>query len=629
MTLDELKIKVNEVNNKINVEYLEKPGVVFCKKFLEKNKCNSIEQFLEIDLYEACKCLYYILNNGNKTIEESCDFIDSISQHFKSLDSYEFSMTSEMLSYLSCYDNYDLILEYLQENNPIKACKILNSLHYIDENGDLSNKELATKNKDFHNLLIQFRRFKSYFNIVDLLIDVKYNPEIISYIMSLIYTHKEMSEDKEGYLRTLEKNLLIKADSSAAKKMLKDYFKKHYKTKNIISLVDKINAFVVKEDFEKNNHDRLVAREIQSNNQAFDMLLKESKNDEIKDARTIVKRIKDEKLKNMFLQYIYEHNMKYYKVLDKNLEKTRENSITKYLEELNKYRIILDANEVQELMKNDIADFKKIISIINKYSLREKDIITILRTTNLEIVNKIDNYVRDGILNINFVRETPQLFDPSTGILDVIDNNVNLLVANSINPKLFINSLEILLYGLDDQLAINIKILDDYNLKGSLKTTDNYLFLLNSKLVEKIDRLIELGYGDYLKEDLNILNSRNLKRLEILKAINIPVNSIESLRDIITCDRFIINDEDLDEFIPDVLSYKDKIKLKCSLNDLEKYRVDDWSYSINGIIISSNKVKRLLEEGYDIYDALFYNTLLSEDEYSQITENIKQYRYEM
>ena len=53
------------------------------------------------------------------------------------------------------------------------------------------------------------------------------------------------------------------------------------------------------------------------------------------------------------------------------------------------------------------------------------------------------------------------------------------------------------------------------------------------------------------------------------------------------------------------------------------------SYSINGIIISSNKVKRLLEQGYDIYDALFYNTLLSEDEYSQITENIKQYRYEM
>ena len=267
--------------------------------------------------------------------------------------------------------------------------------------------------------------------------------------------------------------------------------------------------------------------------------------------------------------------------------------------------------------------------IINRYSLRENEIITILKTTNLEIVNKIDNYIRDGILNINFVRETIQLFDPSTGILDVIDNNVNLLVTNSINPKLFINSLEILLYGLDDQLANNIKILDDYNLKGSLKTTDNYLFLLSSKLVDKIDRLIELGYGDYLKEDLNILNSRKLKRLEILKAINIPVNSIESLRDIITRDRFIINDEDLDEFIPDVLSYKDKIKLKCSLNDLEKYRVDDRSYSINGIIISSNKVKRLLEEGYDIYDALFYNTLLSEDEYSKITENIKQYRYEM
>lgn len=629
MTLDELKIKVDEVNNKINVEYIDEPGVKFCKKFLEKNKCNSIEQFLEMDLYEACKCLYFILNNGKKTIEESCEFIDSISQHFKSLDYYEFSMISEMLTYLSCYKNYDLILEFLQEENSIKSVKLLKQLSYMDENGNLSSKELATKNNDFHNLLRQLKKFKGYFNIVGLLNDIKYNPEVISYIMSLIYTHKEMQEDKKGYLRKLERKLSIKSDSSTAKKMLRNYFKSHYKIKSIISLIDKINAFVVKEEYERKNHERLVAREIQSNNQAFDMLLKESKNDEIKDARTIVKRIKDEKLKNMFLQYIYEHNMKYYKVLDKNLEKTRENSITKYLEELNKYRIIIDAREVQELMGNSITDFKKILSIINKYSLRENDIIMILKTTNLDIVNKIDNYVRDGILNINFVRETPRLFDPSTGILDVIDNNVNLLVANYINPKLFINSLEILLYDLGDELVNNIKILDDYNLKGSLKTTDNYLFLLNSKLADKIDRIIELGYGDYLEEDLNILNSRNLKRLEILKAINIPIDNIDSLRDVINSDRFIINDDDLDEYIPNVLSYKDKIKLKCRLGDLEKYRVDDKSYFINGIIISSNKVKRLLEEGYDIYDALFYNTLLSEDEYSQITDSIKQYRYEM
>ena len=629
MTLDELKIKVNEFNDKINVEYLENPGVVFCKRFLEKNNYTSAEKFLEMDLYGACKCLYYILNNGNKTIEESCEFIDSISQHFKNIDFYEFSLISEMLSYLSCYDNYDLILEYLNENNPLKAGKLLKQLDYIDENGFLTNEEFSIKNKDFHNLLIQLRRFKDYFNIVDLLIDVKDNPEVISYIMSLIYTHKEMQEDKKGYLRTVERNLSIKSDSSTAKKMLRNYFKSHYKIKDIISLIDKISGFVVKEEYERKNHERIVAREIQSNNQAFDMLAKETINEEIKDARTIVKRIKDEKLKNLFLKYIYEHNLKYYKVLDEKLEKARENSTTKYLEELRKYRIIIGASEVQELMKNDISDFKKIMLIINRYSLRENEIIAILKTTNLEIVKKIDNYIRDGILNINFVRETSQLFDPSTGILDVIDNNVNLLVNNSINPKLFINSLEILLYGLGDELANNIKILDDYNLKGSLKTTGNYLFLLNSKLVDKIDRLIELGYGDYLKEDLNLLNSRKLKRLELLKTINIPVDSIESLRDIINRDRFIISDDNLDEFIPDVLSYKDKIKLKCSLNDLEKYRVDDMSYSINGIIISSNKVKRLLEQGYDIYDALFYNTLLSEDEYSQITENIKQYRYEM
>lgn len=630
MTLDEIKRKVEERNKSINVEYEEDEGLDYCKRVLQNNDYSSIEKFLESNVYDACKCLYYICNEGKKSMEESRLFIDPVSEYFMDLDESEFRLFYDMLFYLAGFNKIDKIVEYLEEDNNFKAGKTLKKFNFVDPRSNLSPEEQESKNKDHYALLKELRRInKAECNIVGLFEETYENPEIISLILGLISVQKRMQQEKEAFLDAIERKFSIKRGTSASRKYLKDYFKNTYKTKSIISDIDKISEFVTKEEYNRKNHEKLVDREIKSNEQAFNMLTKESQNDEIKDAKSIVKRVKDEELKNMFLNYIYEHNMKYYVELNQKLELTRENSVAKYLDELKRYRIVIDANEVRELMKNSLADFKEILLIINRYVFEEADVLRILKTTNLELVKKIDDYVKDGIININFVKDNILIFDVNSKIINTIDGNVNLLARNGINPKLFINSLEILLCEDNTDLVNNIKLLDDYQLKGSLKTTDNYLFLLDPKLADKIDKLIELGFVNYLDIDLNLLNSCNLKRLEVLKAMNIPITSIEELRDILNRDKFIMNDSELDEYIPNVVSYKDKLKLNCSLEDLENYRLDDRTYSFNGVLISSNKVKRLIDNGYDVYEAIFHNTLLSEDEYKLITEDIKGYCYKI
>ena len=128
-----------------------------------------------------------------------------------------------------------------------------------------------------------------------------------------------------------------------------------------------------------------------------------------------------------------------------------------------------------------------------------------------------------------------------------------------------------------------------------------------------------------MEGDLGLINSNNIKRLELLKLMNIPINDINELREVLFGQKFIINDYELDGYISNVLPYKKKKELSCSLEDLEKNRVDKRTYSLGGVLISSEKVNRLINEGYDMYDAITYGLLLTEDEFNTMFGNMKQF----
>ena len=316
--------------------------------------------------------------------------------------------------------------------------------------------------------------------------------------------------------------------------------------------------------------------------------------------------------------------MEYYVDLDERLQRYRGNTSTAYLDELSKHNIVVDSNEVKDFMFNNLDDFKKILNITSRYSLPEKDLVRVLKVTNIELVLKIDEYIKRGMLSLAFIRNNLDIYDINHTKIDVIDNNINALNNYGVNPQLFINYPSVLL---DETgiLSTNIELLIKYNLKSSLRTTDNFLFILDNNLAYKIDKFIELGYSSYLEGDLGLINSNNIKRLELLKLMNIPINDINELREVLFGQKFIINDYELDGYISNVLPYKKKKELSCSLEDLEKNRVDKRTYSLGGVLISSEKVNRLINEGYDMYDAITYGLLLTEDEFNTMFGNMKQF----
>ena len=149
---------------------------------------------------------------------------------------------------------------------------------------------------------------------------------------------------------------------------------------------------------------------------------------------------------------------------------------------------------------------------------------------------------------------------------------------------------------------------------------------MNYSFEERIDKYIELGYMGYLEKDLGLLNY-DPKRLELLGSMNIPIDNIEELKDVLTSDKFIVPDNNIDSYIPNALVYKEKVKLTDNISDLDCFLINPYSYKIGNRVISYNKVMRLIDEGYDTYDALFYNMNLSDSDYDSIINGLKPYTY--
>ena len=85
---------------------------------------------------------------------------------------------------------------------------------------------------------------------------------------------------------------------------------------------------------------------------------------------------------------------------------------------------------------------------------------------------------------------------------------------------------------------------------------------------------------------------------------------------------FFVDDDNIDSYIPSVVSLKEKKALSVNTKDLEKYRSSLRVYRINDTLVSVNKVNRLLGDCYDMYDAILYNMNLSNDEYENVISTL-------
>lgn len=622
MELNDVIKTVEDRNKKINYEYTHDEGYEFCKQFLDKNNTSNIDGFMDMDIYEACKCLRYLYTKGKYSLESCCKLIDSCKKYLDELDIENFESFSDMVFRFSSMGKLDDVLDYLREENNLVAKSKLHSFDFDDLFPSCDEELRKDRNKWYHKLLREMRETQNEVDLAGLIEEARDNSDYLAVAMGLIEAQKRMKVDKTRFLQVFDETLPRNPNSTYAKKCLATFYKDNYKIKQMLSELEIIGKFVQDESYAETNHNNSVSKEMDANNRALDALKENSKNEEITNARSIVKKVRDADVKRSFLKYIYEHNLKYYEELNDQLDEIRKNTSTEYLNELANYKIIVSVDVVKQFMYNKFEDFKEILKIISKLPINENQILSILRFTNIEMVNKIDEYIKDGFLSLELVCNNISIFDPNCNIISTIDKNIELLSKYGLNPKLFVDLPDILLSS-DDVLEKNIKYLEMYEFKGSIKTTNDYHFLLDVNMVDKMDRLIELGYATLLEKDLGLLNSPHLKRFELVDEMDISVTNLDSLRDILFNDSFVVNDDDLDSYLYNVLDYKEKFEFPYDISYLERNRFDKRRYLLNGFSISSNKVKRLLDEGYDMYDAIFHNVIMNCDEYDSLKCKLK------
>ena len=85
---------------------------------------------------------------------------------------------------------------------------------------------------------------------------------------------------------------------------------------------------------------------------------------------------------------------------------------------------------------------------------------------------------------------------------------------------------------------------------GQLVTTNNYSFLEQDDLMQKIDFTLELGLEPFLEENLGLLNYDYVifQRIRILQGLNIEVSK-EELEQVLKADRFIVSDEEINKYL--------------------------------------------------------------------------------
>ena len=273
-------------------------------------------------------------------------------------------------------------------------------------------------------------------------------------------------------------------------------------------------------------------------------------------------------------------------------------------------------------MSNSLEDVETMLKIITKFNINTEQIIKILKNSNVKIVLQIKDYLEKGYLSLDFLTDNIDIFYKNSSKYQIYNTNLETITSYGINPSIFFDSIE-MLFIYPNLLKDNIELLSKYNLLNSLKTTDNYYFLRDKDLVLKIDKIIELGYEDYLEEDLNILNSDKLLRIEALKYFEMNIDNKQEFDSILNSKKFFIEDELLKDYIPNKVNLKDE---SYDVN-LEDYRNTNRTYKIGNTIISSNKVKRLLKNGYGMHDAIFSELCLSLEDYNEVINNLKGYEY--
>ena len=668
MTRKEIEELVNERNKELSIPYIPEDPFKRCENFLEKNPYTSINDFLKIDIWKMINCLYTIENPEN--VKETDKLISLIEDFFEELEQDDIVTVMESLTLLHNAEVLPITIDYLESTDFFEERKILKELKEIlykkigekeydeetikrlgEDFGDDRFSKLISQGKGMTNENLRedflkkatglvYEELKEKMDILKNGTEKEDMEKLIALInlaiidgytlgevIALKVAHKNMNEDKAELLNELSdmekeqgKKLRQKDKNREVYRQLKESYKLDY----IKSQYTRITKFVQEELSEIRRKQKASNKEISGYKQALTTLDRALTQEEIRNPQSIINTATKEEIKKAILKLIYEHNMEYYEKLEEELTELSKNTKNHYIALLNEYNIKISESDLHKVMINKVSDLKVILKVLKMIEINE-NIVEILKNTNITTVNRIKDLMENGYISKKYIIKNPDIFTLESEKLDKLENGILIVNSFNINPGIFSKNPEILIDN-QENLVRNLEILKSYNLIKSLKKAEDFTFLMQSNIEIKIDKFLELGYEKYLEDDISLLKTNNIKRLEVLKALNMDAQSKEELERVLTSDKFFIKDDSLDEYIPDIVKYKEHVDIPNI--DLVSFRKTKRTYEIGSNLFSIKKIQRQLGMGNDIHTSLFYNTNLSEEDYNSVLKALDCYKIE-
>ncbi len=602
---DNLQAKLNEPNEESD----------FFREFSSKLSLNVMNNLVRFDILDFIKARF-LASIKDKNYEE----ISAVIEEIRPL----FNFQMKPIAFFNLFENIANLIVSVEKDDLLNIIK---------------NKKRKKLNKDDKKRVLTIENIQKNANInIENFIRLCYDQiEIVANTIELMValykfkeTHEYFSQIKAGALSSEVKKQLKKAE--------KEFFEYEYNTKSIEKVIRDIREYSDKVISEEETKKKKISKSFMNYTYTENWIRKIKNGQEITSIPSKVMQLDDEELKKQILEKVYNNNMSIYTQIEKKYNDLSSNSYNRYSLLLGQYGIDISKYNID--IKNDINIVKKMLKLISSLDIKNPyKIVEIINTSKLEIVESINNLVKKGYIDNEYVNNNINIF---SGSYTALISNIEEFKKEGLSLS-SISKLKDSLCEDSDTIQRNIAVLKEYGLFSSLGDCSSASFLNIEQLEQKIDKLLELGMEQFLKDDLSLLNYENSLYDKILLAykLNIPIEDTNSLHNILSSP-FVVSDDDIDTYLFNVsrksLDSLEDININKTdlLELLGKKQSSENVYDFDGVLISKNKVSRNLENSDDevplktVLLCMIDDKILDTDELEKITKSLypkeKQYK---
>lgn len=606
-----IKLKEQECESILNTSSKE---LDFLTRFYKENTFGGIDGMLTMDLTDFITA-YIMSYVTNEDRDEAFAYLHKSIESIRNIieNSTEEGMDDliNICNAISRYGALKQVRDLFADSNRRRSKMKLTTM--------LSNKVISSDDLDF---LFELSENEDC-NVAELFNLYCQVEEPFDDAMCMVHDMIALRDDYDKFNQALE----IYGPNSKERKFLVQSFKDDFDITEISKNFRYMRGYYEEISKEFNSRKKTANKELGIYRALEQKIVQAIQKEEITDVRKLISKINDEEIKLKVLQLVYEHNKDYYEKLLAEYNELSQNSTIHYQRLLKDNDIEIDA---QTIMQNSVQQVKDMLAKLKSVGITDTKVIgEILQITDVETFNQVITFFMNSTLTSKITTISPMLFNKDSDEYKNLLVNTKMLKEQGINPRNF-ETTQIIFISEPSLVQRNIEFLKAYSFDKSIIKGVDYSFLLNENLLEVLDKMLELGLESFIEEDLSILNYyKNINRIRVIRELNIPITSLDQLKEILTTDQFLLSDEDIMKYVEQI----DPSSIKMTDIPDEVMRLKQFettrTYDVNGVILSKNRVQRNYHDAKEDDEvenkamySILHNSIMTQTEYETLKQSL-------